>query len=150
MSELQRALFVAWQEPKNRRYFPVARLSQIDDADMRRYEFVYVRAALEANEVGFEPFVSFPSFGETYRSNELFPMFVNRMLSKSRPDFAEHIERLGLPSSDTSPIVVLARSGGRRATDKLELFPLPTFEAGHGYRTWFWSHGIRYMNDAAQ
>lgn len=146
MTDINRALFVAWQDPRSQRFFPVARLAQItgencDDC----FEFVYIRAALEAQQQGFLPFLSFPDLFGLYRSRELFPLFANRLLSSSRPDFTEYLEQLGLPPSQRSPLLILSRSGGRRTTDTLELFPLPVFEPGYGYRTWFWAHGLRHL-----
>ncbi|MFM7865938.1 MAG: DUF6932 family protein, partial [Planctomycetaceae bacterium] len=32
-------------------------------------------------------------------------------------------------------------------SDKLELFPLPEFEKGYGYRTWFWAHALRHLTE---
>ena len=45
----------------------------------------------------------------------------------------------------------LARSGGRRTTDAVELFPLPDFdEETYLYRTYFLAHAIRYLPNASQ
>lgn len=150
MAEITRALFVAWQDPETRRYTPVGRLAQIvgdrcDDC----FEFVYIAAALDAQSRGFLPFLSFPQVDGLYRGRELFPMFANRLLPATRPDYSEYLEQLGLSAATTSPIQILSRSGGRRATDTLELFPLPVFEPDHGYRTWFWSHALRHINPLA-
>ena len=146
MASVIRALFVAWQDPASRRFFPVARLAQIAEDDCEDcFEFVYIEAVNAARAEGFQPFLSFPDFETLYRSRELFPMFANRLLPKSRPDFHEYIEQLGLPPATTSPIIILSRSAGRRVTDALELFPLPEFEADFGYRTWFWAHGLRHV-----
>lgn len=151
MTEVLHALFVAWQHPVSRRFSPVGRLAQIAGNNCQDcFEFVYVHAAEEAQEEGFLPFLSFPELDKVYRSRELFPMFANRLLPKSRPDFPEYIEQLGLPPATVSPITILSRSTGRRATDTLELFPLPEFEANYGYRTWFWAHSLRYVPDASQ
>lgn len=140
------ALFVAWQNPETRRFTPVARLAQIVGDDCRDcFEFVYIEAAHEAMEQGFLPFLAFPELHGLYRARQLFPMFANRILPTSRPDFADYLEQLGLPPATSSPVLILSRSGGRRATDTLELFPLPTLEPGIGYQTWFWSHALRHL-----
>ena len=149
MPNVLHALFVAWQNPVTRSFFPVARLAQIQGEDCPDcFEFAYVQGALTAE--GFLPFVSFPDQNQIYRSRELFPMFANRILSTTRSDFPEYIELLGLPSATTNPITILSRSAGRRATDTLELFPLPEFEPGYGYRTWFWAHDLRYLPPSNQ
>ena len=147
MPEITRALFVAWQNPETRRFTPVARLAQIVGDDCEDcFEFVYIQAAHEAMQQGFLPFLAFPELEGLYRSRQLFPMFANRILPASRPDFADYLEQLGLPSATSSPVLILSRSGGRRATDTLELFPLPTFEPEIGYRTWFWAHALRHLS----
>ncbi len=150
MPEITRALFVAWQNPETRRFYPVGRLAQITgDVCDDCFEFVYIAAAREAEQQGFLPFLSFPELEELYRGRELFPMFANRILPTSRPDFSEYLEQLGLPPATSSPVLILSRSGGRRATDTLELFPLPVLEPFVGYRTWFWAHAIRHLNGMA-
>jgi hypothetical protein len=145
MPNVLHALFVAWQNPLTRRFYPVARLSQIsDDAGQGWFEFAYIRGALNADQ--FTPFVSFPNLEQTYRAQDLFPMFANRLLSEKRADFPTYLAHLGLPSATTSPLLILSRSTGRRVTDTLELFPLPELEPEHGYRTWFWAHALRHLS----
>ncbi len=149
MTEVLHALFVAWQHPETRRFHPVARLAQVQGAGCADcFEFAYIEGARQAG--GFQPFVSFPDLHQVYRSRSLFPMFTNRLLSSSRSDFPEYMAQLGLPVATKSPIIILSRSGGRRATDNLELFPLPELESEYGYRTWFWAHGLRYLPHEAQ
>jgi hypothetical protein len=149
MPDVIRALFVAWQNPVTRRFSPVARLAQIEgDGCENCFEFVYIAGASEADR--FQPFVSFPDLHQVYRARELFPMFANRILSRSRSDYPEYLSQLGLPASTTSPVTILSRSSGRRATDTLELFPLPEFEPDFGYRTWFWAHGMRLLTPAGR
>ena len=144
MPNVLHALFVAWQNPGTRRFYPVARLAQIEgDSCSDCFEFVYLQGSQQAD--GFQPFVSFPDLKQVYRARELFPMFCNRLVPQKRSDFPEYIARLGLPPATISPITILSRSTGRRATDTLELFPLPEFEPGYGYRTWFWAHGLRHL-----
>ncbi len=149
MTEVLHALFVAWQHQETRRFHTVARLAQVSGAGYEEcFEFTYIQGSLQAE--GFLPFISFPDLHQVYRSRSLFPMFTNRLLSSSRADFPEHIALLGLPPTTTSPIAILGRSGGRRTTDTLELFPLPEFEPDFGYRTWFWVHGLRHLPQVSQ
>lgn len=139
------ALFVAWQQPDSRRYYPVARLASGVGAAHDLYEFAYVRGADEAAAVGFHPFLAFPDLHGVCRSAELFPFFTNRLMSRKRPDFLAHVERLGLDAS-ADDMAILARSGGTRATDSIELFPLPIFDPEIGwYQTCFWMHGFRHL-----
>lgn len=50
-------------------------------------------------------------FSKTYTSNTLFPLFKNRLLDKSRPEYAEYLTWLGLSSESTTdmdePIMAL-------------------------------------------
>ncbi len=147
------ALFVAWQQPKSRRYFPVGRLglaANADSDDIARYEFAYIRGALDAVKEGFQPFLAFPDLNRVYRSEDLPPFFANRVMPRSRPDFANAVAWLGLDPSTADEMTILARNGGVRATDSLELFPRPLLDATTAcYQTWFLAHGLRYLHPSA-
>lgn len=154
----RRTLFVVWQEPVSRARRTVGRLirhldASASDGDRQNvFEFAYTRGADEA--AGFEPFIAFPHIDRVYTSNELPPFFANRLMSPRRPDHARHVSRLGLrPKSD--PFDVLARTGGRRATDSIELYGTPVAVVEPGghivcQRTWFLAHGIRRLNEEEQ
>jgi hypothetical protein len=60
--------------------------------------------------------VHFPELDREYRSNEIFPIFANRVMSPRRSDFGSFLERLDL-GPDATPFEILARSAGSRATD---------------------------------
>jgi len=144
------AIFVAWQQPQTRRYYPVARLAQVFFEDAPLYEFAYVQGANEAASAGFQPFLAFADLDRVYRSSELFPFFSNRVMSRNRADFPAYMDRLGLPH-DASAMQILARSGGARATDSIELFPLPTREPDRvWFLTHFWLHGLRHLSPEQQ
>jgi hypothetical protein len=139
-------LFLAWQDPETRSWYPVGRLTY----DGARYEFVYVHGAEEAQGFGgFEPLQSFPDLNVVYESAELFPLFSNRVLSRSRPDFEQYVQWLNLPENNDDPIALLAWSGGRRTTDTLEIFPCPEPDAQGQYHIHFFVHGLRHMPQAA-
>lgn len=143
-------LFVAWQQPESRRYYPVARLVAGVGDGHDLFEFSYIKGAEEAAKEGFQPFLAFPLLNSVYRSNELFPFFTNRLMSPNRPDFATHVRRLGL-EADADPMAILARSGGTRATDSIELFQLPVWDESIGcYQNFFWMHGFRHLTPEQQ
>src|SRR5207244_540939 len=48
------------------------------------------------------------------------------------------------------PMQVLARSGGSRATDAVELFPFPVLQAEVGYTTHFLARAIRHLPETSQ
>lgn len=138
------ALFVAWQEPVSRQWFPIGRLQAYADV----YAFFYTRGALRAQqEAGFEPLVSFPELGTTYVAEHLFPLFSNRLLPSSRPEYRTYLAWLGVGDSESDPVTILSRSGGRKATDTLELFPLPERNECGEYEIHFMVHGLNHVPD---
>lgn len=116
------------------------------------YEFAYIGAAKRAESQGFRPLVTFPSMESVYRSTQLPPLFSNRLMSASRSDFAEHLSRLALQVDEAEPFTVLARSAGRRETDKLEVFALPRVVARNGVENTsdgvFLARGVRHIPHA--
>ena len=139
------ALFVNWQDEKSRRIFPVARLVTL--AGDAGYEFVYIAAARNAQEFGFAPFQAFPELTEVYLAPELPAFFKNRLLQPGRPDYPLHLRELGLAPEDATPVEILARSGGRRVTDPLEVFA-ELVPAGERFEAHFFVRGIRYLPGA--
>jgi hypothetical protein len=144
------ALFVAWREPKSHRIFPVGRLLRVM-TPQRGYEFGYIEGARVAAEVGFQPFVAFPDLDGVYRSRELLPFFKNRVLSSSRPDYPDYIESLALDAGAAEPMTLLGISGGRRATDLIEIFPdwMPVSSDGR-IRTRLLVRGVQYVEGAEE
>jgi hypothetical protein len=81
------------------------------------YTFAYTKGAEEARQQArFQPLESFPDLLTVYVSEQLFPLFSNRLLPQSRPEYQEFLEWLSVPSSERDPVVILARSGGRKVT----------------------------------
>lgn len=138
------ALFVAWQDPKSRSWVTVGKLTRDD----QMYRFVYTRGATEAEN--FEPFGRMRDLNATYLSEELFPLFANRMLPKSRPEYADYMRWLGLSAHAEDDLEVLARSGGTRATDTLEIIPCPEPTEEEKYEAYFFSHGDRHLRPEDQ
>jgi hypothetical protein len=119
---------------------PVGRLQRKDDA----YEFVYTRGAQTVPE--FRPFGPMQDLHAVYRSDELFPLFANRIVAKNRPEYPEYLQWLGLTSANHDALEELSRTGGVRATDSLEIFPCPTPTQDETYRVHFFARGLRYLN----
>lgn len=141
-----RTLFLAWQAPTDRAWFPIGRLDV--DSEHSLYQFCYTQGVIGAKKVGFHPIASFPRLGELYQSSELFPMFKNRVLGSQRRDFSTYLASLGLATPD--PIEILAVSGGERQTDSFEVFPKIEKDADGSFRCRFFLHGLRHMSAAAQ
>jgi len=141
-----KTLFVAWQDPDSRRWFPIGQLT----ADGTRYYFSYTEGAREAQQIGgFCPLPSFPDLNVVYESDSLFPLFSNRVLSPSRPEYSEFAQWLNVPQSEDDPIMLLARSGGRRAADTLEVYPRPEPDNEGKYHIHFFAHGLRHLPKAS-
>jgi hypothetical protein len=142
-----KTLFLAWQDPYSRAWFPIGKLTY----DGRLYHFVYLQGAIDAREkANFQPIISFPQFDRYYGSLELFPLFNNRLLRSSRPDYPAFIQWLNLPQDALDPIAILSRTGGRRETDTFEVFPCPELDDNGNYRIHFFAHGLRHLPLAAQ
>lgn len=147
-----KTLFVAWKDSANTRaWFPVGRL----DADVASefYRFRYLRGALEASEqCDFSPLDSFPDFGKSYVSAELFPFFANRLQNANQPSFEKYLRRLDFDVNTpdaVDPIEVLATSEGRRVTDDLEVFPKVERSPDGIFSIKFFLHGWRHTHPYA-
>jgi HIRAN domain len=139
------ALFVAWRPPmpEQNGWRPVGCL----EYDGHLYRFCYTRGALEA---GFQPFQGMPSFDQIYESDELFPLFANRLLSRSRPEYDSFLRWSGFdPANPPDPIVILGVSEGIRETDAVEVFPRPVPDSEGCYLNKFFLHGIRWLPQAS-
>jgi hypothetical protein len=137
-----KTLFLAWQDPSSRKWFPIGKLSH----DGKLFRFAYLQGAKDAKEESdFQPIPSFPEFCETYGSQELFPLFANRLLRASRPDYPDFVRWLNIPKDQDDPIALLARSGGKRRTDTFEVFSCPELDDRGSYHIHFFAHGLRHM-----
>lgn len=151
-----KSLYLAWQAPREtsrgRAWFPIGRLdAESETTNPSNYRFRYTYGAKRAaDDVGFEPLVSFPDFQEDYRSGKLFPLFHNRVLSPKRADFPEYIDWLGLSKEEADPISILSVSGGVRVTDKLQTFPKVEADEAGNFQLRFFAHGLRYLNEASR
>ena len=143
-----RTVFLAWQDKKSRQWFPVGRL----DADVSALSFCfrYTGGANRAGkEAGFPLLIGFPDLHKAYRSPELFPVFQNRVMNRTRPDFADYLRQLDLPEG-ADPIEILSVNGGSRVTDTYEVFPKLVKRKDGSATCRFFLHGWRYVCSAAQ
>jgi len=143
------SLFVAWQDPRSRGYFPIGRLRIVEGGE--GYEFRYTRGVEQAHAQGFRPLIGLDDLLAIHTSPRLFPVFANRVPSTHREDRREYLASFGLDPATAEPFQILAISGDRRATDKLELFPAPKQSAETGeYRTTIFVHGLRHLPRESQ
>ena len=142
-------LFLAWQDAESRRWYPIGRLSVEDGV----YRYVYVAGFLRAEaEAGLAPPIGFPDVRRAYRSDRLFPLFANRVMSSSREDYPAYLARLNLRDGPKAPLMMLARNRGLRPTDPFEMFPQPlvTLNDRRRFQTTFFVHGVRHGPETAQ
>ncbi len=117
---MKEKLLVTWTDRCS--IYPIGALEY--DNDNKFYSFYYVRAVITAREAGFAGLFSMPDFNFTYSSNFLFPVFSNRVMKRSRPDFVDYVTELGL-DRDAKDMQILAASGGRKVTDPYGTIPWP-------------------------
>lgn len=118
----ERHLFVSWRDPEVGSIHPIGRLVRRTTEDGESYSFAYLKNAERLER--FEPLPGLPDLHQRYDSHVLFPVFANRVMPRSRPDYDLLASRADL-TGDADPFEVLARSGGRRATDRIEVFAGP-------------------------
>ena len=138
---MNNALLVAWRSGTGARgWGPVGRL----EYDGNVYRFVYTRGAQTLE--GFQPFSQMEDLEQVYESVELFPLFANRLLPKSRPEY-EAFLRWGDfdPDNPPDPISLLGVTEGIRQTDAVEVFPCPVPDNFGCYLSKFFIHGLRWL-----
>lgn len=121
-------LIVAWRKQSNQQWFIIGFLQrEPKENNQWEYLFYYAKGVQEAFNNGFSPL-----FGESdikelkkaYFSDSLFPVFSNRLMTKSRPEYPQYKEWLEL-EDESNPLIELAKNNGVRATDSLQLFGIP-------------------------
>lgn len=134
-----KALFVTMQDQASRRWAPVARLTHEDG----QYRFVYTEGSRHL--CGFEPFGRMRDLGSEYISEDLFPLFANRVLPKVRPEYHRYLNWLDLPEAGHDALEELGRTGGLRATDGIELIHCPEPTQDRRYELHFFARGLRHL-----
>lgn len=128
-------------------WFPIGRL----EWELGWFRFGYMRGVLAAQaKTGFQPLAAFPRFDQVYESGELFPLFRNRVISPTREDYSEYLDRLSLCADQADPFEILAISGGVRQTDNLEVFPKILTRCDGSFSCRFFLRGWRHMNLLSQ
>lgn len=136
-TETSRRLAVAWQHPVTRAMAPVGMLAAADG----RFTFAYLRRARDVD--GFQPFLGFRDWDGCYESERLFPLFAQRVMSPSRPDYSRYLQSLRLPA-DSTGWSILGRSQGNREGDGIRLFPEPLVDEDGATRSTFFVNGLRH------
>lgn len=136
-------LLVTRQDGPNRQYRPIGFLSN----DFGEYRFAYLRSV--ADDPTFRPLPGLSDITRVHRSSVLFPLFAERVMSPRRADHPYVMQALALPQA-AGPFEVLARSGGRRVGDTVELLPVPDVQDDGSMSVDYFVHGVRHMTVEAQ
>jgi hypothetical protein len=137
-------VFIAWQDPQSRRWLTVGRLDRDSGGG---YCFRYTQGANMSSR--FSYLGRMIDRQQIYYSRELFPLFSNRLLGEKRPEYPAYLSWMGL-ESETDPLEILARSGGRRGTDGLCVYPKVEPDAEGRMILYFFAHGMRYLSEDEQ
>jgi len=134
--------------PEKGGWGPVGRLDYVDGV----YRFVYTQGARTLE--GFRPFHGMEDLTQVYQSDDLFPVFKNRLMPASRPEYQAYLRWSGFDSTfDASdplaPISILGVTEGIRQTDSIEVFPCPVPDSNDCYVNKFFVHGLRYLPSAS-
>jgi hypothetical protein len=123
----------------SRSWYPVGKLLY----NGIEYLFYYTKGA-KASE-NFKPFGVMSRLEDVYFSTELFPLFGNRIIQKTRPEYKELLEWLDISDSQAEPLVLLEKTGGKRETDSLALFAEPQRSVNGMYEISFFVNGINHL-----
>lgn len=138
------ALYIAWQDPETRLWHTVGQLRRQDAL----YRFDYTRGARASSR--FKYLGRMLDLDKSYYSHELFPLFSNRILNSSRPEYPDYVRWLAMnPDIENDPMQLLARSGGQRATDELYIYSQPEINNLGEMELFFLSNGLRYLDKSS-
>jgi hypothetical protein len=144
LSQRQLRLYVSWRGPSGSIH-PIGMLIRCLDDD--RFVFGYLKLAEQLD--GFDPLPGLPDLHRRYESTRLFPVFANRIMPRRRPEFDSLVRQAHL-ATDADPFEVFMRTGGRRATDRIEVFSPPVRTADGRSCCLFFVRGIRHIHGAAE
>lgn len=136
------SLFVAWRPdyPDQSGWRPIGCL----EFEAPVYRFYYTRGAENPD---FTPLWGMDDLNQVYESTELFPVFDNRLLKKSRAEYLDFLQWSGFAhETPPDPIAILAVSEGRRQTDRIEVFPCPNPDVEGCFLNRFFLHGISWLD----
>jgi len=135
--------YLAWQSPSSKDWHVVGLLEEFNSG----YTFRYTKGATIAPH--FTAFTGMNDLNKTYKSESLFPLFQNRLLSSKRPEYPKFLKWLKLSEGDVTPVNVLARSGALRGTDKLQMFKKIEVDQDGSFKHYFFVHGLSYLQPSA-
>lgn len=141
---MNKLIYLAWQDQKTRRWHVVGQLLRNKD----EYEFRYTKGV--ENIPSFSALLNMPEHDKVYRSSELFSLFKNRLMPKSRPEYSDYMRWMGMKDSSMSELEALAISGGEKVTDFFRIIPVPEKNELGNYAFRFFVNGLNYMPEDAK
>ena len=143
LPSVARRLILIWQNPDTRQFVRVGYLDELIDG---RSAF-HSRDDVDAID-GFYPLAQFPDTAVPYVSDMLPAFFGNRLMSERRSSYPRYLDAIGLDPSVSTPMEVLARTGGPRATDTFHL--VDDFHENSDGRvvSRFLASGVRHIAEA--
>lgn len=139
-------LYAAWRNPEGL-IRPVGVLTRRSIGEDETYRFVYLKSAEQFE--GFRGLPGLPDLHTVYESEQLFPVFRNRMMPRRRPDYGDYVQKLDL-DVETDPFEVLIRSEGWKATDRVEVFAHPERTSDNDLTMLFFLRGVRHHPGALE
>lgn len=140
VADARRKLFLIWQNPDTRQFIRVGVLSELVEGG---YAFEYTRGAQTDD---FYPLVQFPDIEKIYVSKALPAFFVNRLMSKKRESYPAYLRAIGIDSPELdTPMELLARTGGPRASDTFHLVADFTAPDNGRIVSRFLASGVRHV-----
>jgi hypothetical protein len=143
---MTKCIYLAWQDQDSRSWHVVGKLLKINN----EYEFRYTQGIKKVNNFSLLP--SMPDSKAVYYSDELFSLFKNRLMPRSRPDYPNYLRWMGLTSGNLADeLATLAISGGEKETDFFRIVPVPEKNINNEeYSFKFFANGISHMSDYAK
>ena len=141
-----KTMYVAWQHPLSRGWFPVGRLVR-RETPCTEFEFGYIKGAEQAKrESGFLMVPGFPELDRRYTAPEFFPTLDDRIMNLKRPDRPDYLAMLGMDPETWDAVTELSLSGGHVHSDSFEAFPEIAPDKSGRFATRFIMHGLRFTN----
>lgn len=141
---MSKCIYLAWQDQTTRGWHVIGQLLRTNEG----YEFRYTNGV--KNILSFSALPSMPQHDGIYRSTELFSLFKNRLMPRSRPDYADYMNWLGInPEDPIDELEALAVSGGERETDFFRIIPVPEKNANGDYSFKFFVNGMSHASEEA-
>lgn len=134
-------VYVAWQDQATRQWHTIARLRRLATG----YEFGFTKGVDRLHSIPLDLFQM--DVKKRYISDELIPLFRNKLPSRNRTDFIKLSNWLNLKGNE-GEFEALAKFGLIPGTDSILIYPEPEIVLGR-YRLEFFVHGIRHMHKDA-